>query len=218
MINKELSKEELSTLLFKNENQKHGGTYGIVTKYAENLLIKIYYKDIFDAYISKDISKIDKEIQDRIEIDELLKRKSNVSIMIDKIEQLKQTKSKDLIQGIATYNGYLIGIFLEEYKDYEVLGKVFPKLNEKEREKVLAISGELVEDLYRHGIIPRDIKEDNILVRKSDLDVKIIDLDDVETRYEDEEYLNEFPYIKAEANREFSSMKNRLNNIEEIER
>lgn len=67
--------------------------------------------------------------------------------------------------------------------------------------------------MYKHGIIPRDIKEDNIMVRREDLDVKLIDLDDTETRYENEEYLEEFPYIKQEAIRTFENMKKRLEDI-----
>ena len=65
-------------------------------------------------------------------------------------------------------------------------------------------------DLYKNGIIPRDIKEDNILVRK------LIDLDDIETRYEDQDYLQEYSYIRKDAAEAFEKMKKRLLNKEVV--
>ena len=64
-------------------------------------------------------------------------------------------------------------------------------------------------DLYKNGIIPRDIKEDNILVRKNDLDVKLIDLDD-------QDYLQEYSYIRKDAAEAFEKMKKRLLNKEVV--
>lgn len=222
MIKKELSLDEINKLLFENRSIGQG-TYGIVTKYEEGTLLKIYYKDIIETYLSRDISKLDKEIENKIEIEQFMKeirpeKRTKLEEMTSNIDQLRKTKSSSLIKGVATYRGYLIGVFVEEYKGYELLEKIFAKLNEEERNKVLDNASTCLGDLYRNGIIPRDIKEDNIMVRKEDLDIKLIDLDDSETRYENEEYLEEFPHIKKDAIKAFENMKKRLEDIiEQIE-
>lgn len=217
MIVRELSLEEMRKILFESRIIGQG-TYGMVTKSEEGTLVKIYYKEIQNTYFSKDISKLDKEIEDNIKIEKQLKemlpkKQTKLERMRTYTEQLEKTKSGSLIKGIATYKGYLIGVFLQEYKGYELLRDIFEKLGEEERKIVLSSTAMLLGDLYKHGIIPRDIKEDNIMVRKEDLDVKIIDLDDSETRYETEEYLEEFPHIKQEAIRTFENMKKRLQNV-----
>ena len=129
--------------------------------------------------------------------------KKRIQIIEEKIQQLQQTQSRTLIKGTAIYQGYPIGVFLENYKGYDKLGTVFQ-------------SASLLADLYKNGIIPRDIKEDNILVRKNDLDVKLIDLDDIETRYEDQDYLQEYSYIRKDAAEAFEKMKKRLLNKEVV--
>ena len=48
MIKKELSLDEINKLLFENRSIGQG-TYGIVTKYEEGTLLKIYYKDIIET-------------------------------------------------------------------------------------------------------------------------------------------------------------------------
>lgn len=92
----------------------------------------------------------------------------------------------------------------------------FLDLHENEQKLILDKSASLLADLYKNGIIPRDIKEDNILVRKNDLDVKLIDLDDNETRYEDQDYLQEYSYIRKDAAEAFEKMKKRLLNKEVV--
>ena len=136
--------------------------------------------------------------------------KKRIQIIEEKIQQLQQTQSRTLIKGTAIYQGYPIGVFLENYKGYDKLGTVFLDLHENEQKLILDKSANLLADLYKNGIIPRDIKEDNILVRKNDLDVKLIDLDDIETRYEDQDYLQEYPYIRKDAAEAFEKMKKRL--------
>ena len=44
MINISFSKEEIKKLLFESEVIGHG-TYGLIVKYDEDTLLKIYYKD-----------------------------------------------------------------------------------------------------------------------------------------------------------------------------
>lgn len=214
MIKKELSADEIRKLLFESRSIGKG-TYGVVTRYNEGTLLKIYYKDIIETYLSRDISKLDKEVEDNIEAEKLMmeikpETRTKLDVMICNIEQLEKTKSKSLIQGVATYKGYLLGVFLEDYEEYELLENIFTELNQREREIVLSSASASLGDLYKHGIIPRDIKEDSIMVRRCDLDVKLIDLDDTETRYEDEDYLKQFPHIKQGTVKAFNDMKKRL--------
>lgn len=142
--------------------------------------------------------------------------KKRIQIIEKKIQQLQQTQSRTLIKGTAIYQGYPIGVFLENYKGYDKLGTVFLDLHENEQKLILDKSASLLADLYKNGIIPRDIKEDNILVRKNDLDVKLIDLDDIETRYENQDYLQEYSYIRKDAAEAFEKMKKRLLNKEVV--
>ena len=150
-------------------------------------------------------------INNRIEVEnQMIKMKildkKRIQIIEEKIQQLQQTQSRTLIKGTAIYQGYPIGVFLENYKGYDKLETVFLDLHENEQKLILDKSASLLADLYKNGIIPRDIKEDNILVRKNDLDVKLIDLDDIETRYEDQDYLQEYSYIRKDAAEAFEKM------------
>lgn len=106
--------------------------------------------------------------------------------------------------------------FLKIIKDMISWEPFFLDLHENEQKLILDKSASLLADLYKNGIIPRDIKEDNILVRKNDLDVKLIDLDDIETRYENQDYLQEYSYIRKDAAEAFEKMKKRLLNKEVV--
>ena len=68
MKTENLNKEELQNLLFKSKVIGQG-TYGLIVEYDDNTLLKIYYKDIFETYNSRNIDKIDKEINNRIEVE-----------------------------------------------------------------------------------------------------------------------------------------------------
>ena len=219
MMNKELEKDEIIKILSEYEVVGKG-TDGILFKYDENTLLKIYYKDIFDAYM--DISKLDIVIKSNLEIEEEMKNINNkyrthLETAISNINQLQSTKSNSLIKGVATYKSYLIGSFIEYYREHELLYEIFPSLNNGEQRIIFDTLEDLIEDLYEHGVCPTDLKEDNIMVRKSDLDVKIIDLDGKETRYENTEYLKKFPHIKTNVIKSFMDMKKRLEKSIEIE-
>ena len=72
--------------------------------------MKIYYKDIFETYNSRNIAKIDEEINDRIEVEnQMIKMKildkKRIQIIEEKIQQLQQTQSRTLIKGTAIYQG-----------------------------------------------------------------------------------------------------------------
>ncbi len=219
MMNKELEKDEIIKILSEYEVVGKG-SYGILFKYDENTLLKIYYKDIFDAYM--DISKLDSVIKLNLEIEEEMKNinnkyRTNLETAISNINQLQSTKSNSLIKGVATYKSYLIGSFIEYYREHELLSKIFPSLNNSEQRSIFDTLADLIADLYEHGVCPTDLKEDNIMVRKSDLDIKIIDLDGEGTRYENTEYLKEFPHIKRNVIKAFMDMKKRLEKSIEIE-
>ena len=62
MKTENLNKEELQNLLFKSKVIGQG-TYGLIVEYDDNTLLKIYYKDIFETYNSRNIDKIDKDIE-----------------------------------------------------------------------------------------------------------------------------------------------------------
>ena len=211
---KSLNKEELQSLLFKSKVIAQGN-YGLIVEYDDDTLLKIYYKDIFETYSSRNIDKLDKEINNRIEVEnEMIEMriidKKQIETIEGKIQQLQQTQSRTLIKGTAIYQGYPIGVFLKNYKGYDKLRDIFGNLHENQQRVILDRSASLFADLYKSGVIPRDIKEDNILVRKNDLDVKIIDLDDSETRYEEHDYLREYPHIRKDAVEAFEKMKTRL--------
>ena len=214
MINKELTKNEVNDILFKNEIIGMGG-FGLISKYDEDTLIKIYYRNIMDTFLSGHIELLDEEIKDDFEKDKNIEKKKvtkkvSVQTLTKNMEQLEKTKSGSLIKGIATYQGQPLGVFLEYYKDYQLLKKVFPFINDAKKEQVLSSTAKLLVDLFENGIFPKDIKENNIMVRKKDLDVKLIDLDDEETRYEEKDFLNKNPKIKSDIVKSFEGMRKRL--------
>lgn len=64
--------------------------------------------------------------------------------------------------------------------------------------------------LFEYGVYPLDLKESNVLVKPETLDVQFIDLDGLETRYEDEDYIERFSYIKEDVIKSFEIMEQRL--------
>ena len=71
MIEKSLNKDDMKRFLFESEVIGQG-TYGLVVKYNEDTLLKIYYKNIINTYISKNIEKLDEEINNGIKIEETM--------------------------------------------------------------------------------------------------------------------------------------------------
>ena len=62
MVELELTKEELENYLFNLETIGMGSN-GLVQKLDDDTCIKIYYKDIYDVYSSKDINLLDDIIE-----------------------------------------------------------------------------------------------------------------------------------------------------------
>ena len=90
-------------------------------------------------------------INNRIEVEnQMIKMKildkKRIQIIEEKIQQLQQTQSRTLIKGTAIYQGYPIGVFLENYKGYDKLETVFLDLHENEQKLILDKSASLLAD------------------------------------------------------------------------
>lgn len=198
----EISNQELINFLSNKKNCYDYGAFGILFKYDNSTLLKIYYEDIFNTYTTLDSNKLDQEI---------------INIDINKLDQLKKiyttlkkTKSNSLIKGIITYKGYPIGILLEYYKNYLKLSVTYEKLNPNDKIKVLSNIKELLNNLFENNIYPTDIKEDNILINPDNLDIKLIDLDGIETQIKNNEYIKKCPHIKNYCMEKYYKMSIRL--------
>ena len=193
MKNITITKEQLLFYLF-NENYVGKGQFGIVHEYDKNTLIKIYYKDVFNTYITKNILKLDEEIY----INKMLKNYNVDSNQLNEKDRLKLEKlyELNLINGIILYQNYHIGTLIPYYQDYKSLTSIVSFLTKEELLIILRRVQEYLDYLINNNIYPTDIREDNILIRINDLDVKIIDLDDEYTKYEENEYVKKHLYMK----------------------
>ena len=214
MINKKLTRAEMEKMLFHSEIIGQGSD-GLIVRISSDMLFKIYYKEIFSTYHSKDIDKLDGEIRynreaEKVMIEEGMMERTSLEEKIANIQQLQQTKSSGLIKGVGSYKDQLVGVYLKKLKGYQPLKDVYPTLKEKQQKKVLNTSRALLGDLYLHGIIPYKITEEDIMIRKRDLDVKLINLDDSRTKYKNKEYLNKHNYLKEKAINEYEEMVDRL--------
>ena len=234
----ELTKNQLLDFLF-NKEQLGIGTNGILCEFSSTTLIKIYYKKIIDTYLSKDPSELDEEIQSQKEVQKMIeelpyldfssleketqselqqefglgdKPKNSFYSKGDEIEQKKLQYLSDigLLKGIVTYDDYKIGILMQYYKDYSRLTKFQENISPSELEFVMEKVQTELQSMMIEGLYPMDLKEDHILVRPKDFDIKIVDLDDSETRFEDEAYVLAHPYIKNECIESYKKIKKRL--------
>lgn len=218
----ELSNQEIITFL-KSGLVIKNGQFGLIIEINEHTVFKFYYKSLYEIYQNPSKSILEQEIDTLIEIEQFLMKTSShketkLNRMFRNFKRFEGTKSENLIQGIAVYKNYPIGIFMRNYKEYEKLTDIYGKLDKKDKEKILLKIDELLLELEGHGVYPRDLKEDNVLVKEEDLDVVLIDLDGDETRFEDEEYIKNFQHIKQEVNKRRDEMRKRLGNANKIER
>lgn len=209
----EITKEQLLALLFEGEIIGMG-TYGIVKEINPTTLAKIYYKEIIDTYLYKDPSKLDKEIERNKSVREILYKEPN-SDESDNLEKLEESKLNylfeiGLLKGILIYNGYKIGVLLNYYKDYAKLTEISKNLSIDKLNFVMERVRERLDDMMQSGIYPRDLKEDNILIRPENLDIVFIDLDDSETRFEQMDYILAYPHIKNGCIKRYKEMKKRV--------
>jgi hypothetical protein len=179
------------------------GCFGVLLEINEFLVLKFYYKSFFGAYESRRKEVLVNEVEREKEIDDFvvdsgIAMQTRLNYMLNNFKRLVNTKNENFIKGIATINNYPVGIFMKNLKTYNRLTDVCKTTSNETKELIISKIYDLLEDLESHGVYPTDLREDNILVRMSDLDVVIIDLDGKETRYEDDDYIFDYPDIKKE--------------------
>ena len=205
----ELNKEQFIFLLSNPHPLSHGCN-GIVTL-INNKLYKIYYKDFFEFYLSKNEEELEKIVKGWLEI-ELITNcgLKNPQVRMKDYEKLNDTKSKGLITAILSYKGLFVGIEMKYYKDFLEFDTALKYLNDNDISKCINKAFYLVNDLLNNNIVARDIKESNILVNPKTLEVVLIDLDGTETTYGPNNYIKDYPYNQKMVMRSFKEMVERL--------
>lgn len=193
----DISKEQLINFLVDTSIRIGEGSNGIVSIYDNQTLIKIHYKDIINSYYSNDFDSIDEEIEEKLALENEMKK-----IGLGKTNKLKQLINKldksnsKLIEGIVMYREYPIGVLMKYYSKYKSLGDVLLNLTDDEKIIVYNKIEMLLYNLVESGIYMSDIKFDNIVIDENTLDVKIIDLDDQETTIRDNAHAKEYTLKK----------------------
>lgn len=211
-----ISKEDLFHYL-TNNNCIGQGCIGRISIYDENTLIKIYYKELIDTYISKDFNYLDEEIDIKISVkeelldDNILPNQKEIDDLIQKKYELLYQEG--LLKGLVYYRGILVGILMNYYKDYITLTEIFNTLDSNTKILLLNKAKEKLKHFINNNLYPMDLKEDNILVNPITLDIAFIDLDDSYTRYEEREYIIEHKLFHLENTcvDRYESMEKRLN-------
>ena len=205
----EITKEQLLAFLFEGD-VIGSGTYGIIKEVDSTTLAKIYYKDMIDTYLSKDPNKLDEEIETRKRTREMLQTDNSAELESLEQSKLKYLSEIGLVKGILMYNGYMVGVLLNYYRDYSKLSDVAKSLSGDVLRSLMARIKEKLIEMMQHGILPRDIKENNILVRPDDLDIVFIDLDDIETRFEEMDYISSNPHLTEICLNKYADMEHRV--------
>ena len=207
MENIELKKEQLLRLLFEG-NVIGMGTNGIIKQFDPTTLV--------NTYLSKDPNVLDNEIETSKEIQKTILAECRQLFDPSETEKLEQKKLQylyeiGLVKGIIFYKEYKIGVLLNDYyKEYSELAQIKRNLDFKSLLFVMEIIEGKLEEIMKNGIFPGDLKEDNILVRPYNLDIKFIDLDDSRARYEDIDYILTHSYIKNDCLEAYEKMKKRI--------
>ena len=204
-----LTKEQFLYLL-TNPNPFDQGVYGKLTIIGD-YLFKVNYKDFIGTYITGDENTLASEVSNWQQVEKDLRHdKSTLEEKIEKYSRLQDTKSNRLIAGVLAYEGLFVGVVLNYFKDYISLTEAANIVSVEERDKYIAISYELAKDLLDHNIVPKDISENNILVNLETGDVVLIDLDDCETTYGPDNYVNDFPHHRRTIDENIKDMIRRL--------
>lgn len=214
---RELTKEQLMYLLI-NEKPFSQGQFGKLTLIGDKLY-KINYKQLIDTYLSKDESKLDEEVDSLLSIESIINSGLyDAEFHAKKFERLKDTKMKDLITGVLAYKGLYVGVEMNYYNDYISLASARKMLDESSLNICLNHILEMIDDLLANNIVPKDIREDNILINTTTLDLVIVDLDGMETVYGPENYVQDYPYTKRTVMKKYEEMKNRVLGTQEFDR
>ena len=213
----ELTQQQIMYLL-TNEKPFSQGQFGKLTLLGDKIY-KIHYKKLIDTYFSKDTEVLEREIETLTGVEETLKSGLySPEANADKFQRLENTKMKDLITGVLEYKGIYIGIEMNYFEGYKSFREIAKRMDAKSLEETLKNIEEAINGLLENNIVPKDIKEDNILINPTNLDIKIIDLDGNETVYGPENYVKEYPYTRSSVMRKYEEMRNRVFKIEEIDR
>lgn len=205
----EISKDKFLSYLL-NPNPIFQGQFGKIVL-DNNKLYKIYYRDFIKTYINKDECFLDDEVNSLLEIEKLTNFElRNPYKKLKELSRLASTKSANLITGVLSYNGLLVGIQMNYLKNYTTLKEISTRVEDSKLVIYLNKVYELVCNLLMENIVPTDVKEDNILVNEETNDVVLIDLDGSETIYGPDNYLIDFPYNLDIINNNFDKMVNRL--------
>lgn len=205
----EISKDKFLSYLL-NPNPIFQGQFGKIVL-DNNKLYKIYYRDFIKTYINKDECFLDDEVNSLLEIEKLTNFElRNPYKKLNELNRLAGTKSPNLITGVLSYNGLLVGIQMNYLKNYTTLKEISTRVEDSKLVIYLNKVYELVCNLLMENIVPTDVKEDNILVNEETNDVVLIDLDGSETIYGPDNYLIDFPYNLDIINNNFDKMVNRL--------
>lgn len=205
----EISKDKFLSYLL-NPNPIFQGQFGKIVL-DNNKLYKIYYRDFIKTYINKDECFLDDEVNSLLEIEKLTNFElRNPYKKLNELNRLAGTKSPNLITGVLSYNGLLVGIQMNYLKNYITLKEISTRVEDSKLVIYLNKVYELVCNLLMENIVPTDVKEDNILVNEETNDVVLIDLDGSETIYGPDNYLIDFPYNLDIINNNFDKMVNRL--------
>ncbi len=194
---------------FKNKKIVGKGYYGILYEYDINTLIKLYYKEYYQSYISKKVISFNKDILYNIKKMYLNCDFNRDNRIIELSGRLSNTSSNNLIKAIVTNKKYRIGILEEYYKEYENLDSIIYDLPLEKRKYVIDKIKDIISELFFYGIYPLDIKEDNFLINDN-LDVKIIDLDGEDVSLGDKNYILAHPYIEKMQQNKIIEMEYRL--------
>lgn len=213
----EISKKEFLSYLL-NPNPLTQGQFGKIVLNGDKLY-KIYYKDFIKTYINKNDNFLDDEVSSLLEIERL----TNLGLRdpykkLTELNRLAGTKSSNLITGVLSYKGLLVGIQMNYLKDYITLKEISTRVEDSKLDIYLNKVYELVCNLLMENIVPTDVKEDNILVNEETNDVALIDLDGIETIYGPDNYLIDFPYNLDIINNNFDKMINRLKAKKDLSR
>lgn len=205
----EISKDKFLSYLL-NPNPIFQGQFGKIVL-DNNKLYKIYYRDFIKTYINKDECFLDDEVNSLLEIEKLTNFElRNPYKKLNELNRLAGTKSPNLITGVLSYNGLLVGIQMNYLKNYTTLKEISTRVEDSKLVIYLNKVYELVCNLLMENIVPTDVKEDNILVNEETNNVVLIDLDGSETIYGPDNYLIDFPYNLDIINNNFDKMVNRL--------
>ena len=204
-----ITREEFLGMLLNN-NPFNLGYYGKLYL-KDNKLYKISYRDFMEFFIENNKTDIDELVDNDLKALTSFKYNyKNPEYRAKEFDRLKDTKTNDLIIGVLSYRNLFVGIVMNYYKDYVPLTETIDNLTLEQINYFIDKAQDLVYDLMEHDIVPRDIKGDNILVNLETNDVKLIDLDDINTIYGPPNYVKTYPNHKLGVRYSFTDMTKRL--------